>query len=466
MGGYIGPSAIVTQVDGYNRTQTDALISPTNISDKDNSSTGAFDLPSGTTAQRPASPNTGYTRYNTTIGSLETWNGSAWVTSGGLLMQAVQTTSFTAAAGNSYPVNTTSGAITVTLPASPTGGQQVNVFDYAGTAATNIITINQNGGKINGVAGSASISSVRASVTLVYVDSTQGWVDVAVGNASYIPLAYSASYLVIAGGGGGGTRYGGGGAGGYRCSVTGEMSGGGNSAESPITVQPGSVLTITVGAGGAGGTVVNAAGRGSNGGASAFSTIASSGGGGGAPDSGSVGSLAEERGSPGGCGGGGSGEGQGNGAVAGGAGTSGQGYAGGYGWSQSGNNGGGGGGGAGAAGGDAGGANGYGAGGVGVQSSIDGTATYRAGGGGATAQAGGIANGGSGGGGKKGVNSGNGSTNTGGGGASGLDAQAGNGGSGIVIIRYAGTQRGTGGTVTSSGGYTIHTFTSSGTFTA
>jgi hypothetical protein len=43
---------------------------------------------------------------------------------------------------------------------------------------------------------------------------------------------------------------------------------------------------------------------------------------------------------------------------------------------------------------------------------------------------------------------------------------AGSGGSGIVILRYFGDQRGTGGTVTSSGGYTIHTFTSSGTFTA
>jgi hypothetical protein len=34
-----------------------------------------------------------------------------------------------------------------------------------------------------------------------------------------------------------------------------------------------------------------------------------------------------------------------------------------------------------------------------------------------------------------------------------------------VILRYLGVQRGTGGTVTSSGGYTIHTFTSSGTYT-
>jgi hypothetical protein len=56
----------------------------------------------------------------------------------------------------------------------------------------------------------------------------------------------------------------------------------------------------------------------------------------------------------------------------------------------------------------------------------------------------------------------------GGGGAGGNSAArvGGNGGSGIVILRYLGAQRGTGGTVTSAGGYTIHTFTSSGTFTA
>jgi hypothetical protein len=64
-----------------------------------------------------------------------------------------------------------------------------------------------------------------------------------------------------------------------------------------------------------------------------------------------------------------------------------------------------------------------------------------------------------------------GGTNTGGGGGGGGDTNYGaglgrSGGSGIVIVRYLGTQRGTGGTVTSSGGYTIHTFTTSGTYTA
>jgi hypothetical protein len=56
--------------------------------------------------------------------------------------------------------------------------------------------------------------------------------------------------------------------------------------------------------------------------------------------------------------------------------------------------------------------------------------------------------------------------NTGGGGGGGNAFAGGNGGSGIVIIRYLGSQVGSGGTVTSSGGYTYHTFTSSGTFTA
>jgi hypothetical protein len=56
-----------------------------------------------------------------------------------------------------------------------------------------------------------------------------------------------------------------------------------------------------------------------------------------------------------------------------------------------------------------------------------------------------------------------GGTNLGGGGG----GAGGNGGSGVVIIRYLGSvQRSTGGTVTITGGYVIHTFTSSGTFIA
>ena len=55
-----------------------ADITPTNVSDKTNTSTGFFDLPSGTLAQRPVSPNSGNTRFNTTANAVEVYTGSAW----------------------------------------------------------------------------------------------------------------------------------------------------------------------------------------------------------------------------------------------------------------------------------------------------------------------------------------------------------------------------------------------------
>ena len=53
----------------------------------------------------------------------------------------VQTSGFTASSGNGYFCNTTSGAFTVTLPASPSAGDIVAIADYAGTADSNKITV-------------------------------------------------------------------------------------------------------------------------------------------------------------------------------------------------------------------------------------------------------------------------------------------------------------------------------------
>ena len=243
---------------------------------------------------------------------------------------------------------------------------------------------------------------------------------------------YSVNYLVVAGGGGAGA------------SVAAVSSSGGGGAggllASSATLTSGTAYTITVGAGGASTT---------NGSNSVFTGIATATGGG------KGGSGLSVAGSSGGSGGGGA-----QSAGTGGAGTSGQGFAGG----GAGANGGGGGGGASAVG-----ATGTGgAGGAGASSSISGTATNYAGGGGggdnASGGAGGIGGGGAGSG--TGIGAA-GTANTGGGGG-GSFANANNaggaGGSGIVIIAYLGSQRGTGGTVTSSGGYTIHTFTASGTY--
>lgn len=318
-------------------------VTPASISDKANTSTGAFDLPAGTTAQRPASPHNGQTRFNTTLGYPEWYSANA-----------------------------------------------------------------------------------------------SAWVPYSEG------LPYSIEYLIVAGGGGGGTGTGGGGgAGGY---ITGSTQ-----------VSTGASITATVGAGAPTAFYQSPSSNGSD---SSFGlTLTAIGGGRGA--SGNSGTV--NNGGNGGSGGGGayySGSTQ-----TAGSGTAGQGYNGG----APGSDGGAGGGGANAVGG-----NGpSGAGGAGKADTWTGSTRYLGGGGGGSGGVSGGAGGVGGGGAGNPNNSSDGfpgAVNTGGGGGANwnytIGRSGGAGGSGIVIIRYLGAQRGSGGTVTSSGGYTIHTFTSSGTYTA
>src|SRR5210317_871281 len=81
----------------------------------------------------------------------------------------------TAVSGEGYFIDTTSAAHTVTLPASASIGDFITIKDYAGTFATNNLTIARNGHNIQGVANDSLISTNRASLVLVYVDSTKGW---------------------------------------------------------------------------------------------------------------------------------------------------------------------------------------------------------------------------------------------------------------------------------------------------
>ncbi len=254
--------------------------------------------------------------------------------------------------------------------------------------------------------------------------------------------------LVVAGGGGGGNHHGGGG------------GAGGLIYNSNFAVTPGTQLTATVGAGGA--VTSYGGGNGGNGGNSVFGALTAIGGGGGGsyPNNGS---------------GGGSGGGSNNWGVGatGGTGTSGQGFAGGSNNGQ--NNFGGGGGGAGGT------AKGLSnnSGGDGLAYNISGTQTYYSGGGGSGVYPGytgdtsygfgGLGGGGNGGNGPHGSGTAPtaGGTNTGGGGGGVADLYQNSaaGGSGIIIVRYQGPQKAKGGTITSNNGYTIHTFTTSGTFT-
>ena len=95
--------------------------------------------------------------------------------SGGAAWQAVQTTNFNVTAKAGYFVNTTSGAITATLPASPTLGDFISFIDYAGTFDTNNLTIARNGKNIQGSATDLTVATERAGLTLVFTDNTQGW---------------------------------------------------------------------------------------------------------------------------------------------------------------------------------------------------------------------------------------------------------------------------------------------------
>jgi len=267
--------------------------------------------------------------------------------------------------------------------------------------------------------------------------------------------SYSVNYLVEAGGGGGGSANSGGAGGG----------GAGGLLSSSLTVNSGTAYTVTIGSGGAAGATQPS--NGTNGSNSVFSSATATGGGGGAGAN--TGSLPANSG---GCGGGG-------GFVSGapGSGTSGQGFAGGAANGGSGASGGGGGG-TSAVGGTGTATPTAGVGGAGLSSSISGSSVNYGGGGGGGNSSGPAAAGGAGGGGAGqavGVSAAvAGSVNTGGGGGGGYGSGSSlgaAGGSGTVIVSYlASAQRGTGGTVTSYGagaGLTwVHTFNSSGTYTA
>lgn len=108
-----------------------------------------------------------------------TTNGSGTLSfatvSGGAAWQAVKTGNFNVTAKEGYFVDTTSTAITATLPSSPTIGDFVSFIDYAGTFDTNNLTVARNGKPIQGSATDLTVATERAGFTLVFVDNTQGW---------------------------------------------------------------------------------------------------------------------------------------------------------------------------------------------------------------------------------------------------------------------------------------------------
>jgi len=130
-----------------------------------------FTIPSGATINNQGTA----TNFGAT-------GSASWVTT-------VKTSTFTAVAGEGYFVNTTGGTVTVNLPAG-TAGAVVAIKDYANTFDTNVCTLVQNGSdKIGGSAVNVTLNTEGIAVTLVFIDSTQGWLVTDSGLQSEAPTA-------------------------------------------------------------------------------------------------------------------------------------------------------------------------------------------------------------------------------------------------------------------------------------
>lgn len=128
----------------------------------------------GTTAERPTTVNTGVQYYNIDTNSLEYYNGAAWLPVGGLNRVAI-TSSVAAQAGTAYWVDTSSGPITLTLPASPLSGDTIQIFDLKGTFDSNTLTIANNGNPIMRTNDTMTVTTEGAAFKLVFSTATEGW---------------------------------------------------------------------------------------------------------------------------------------------------------------------------------------------------------------------------------------------------------------------------------------------------
>ena len=295
---------------------------PTSVSDQANTSTGYFDLPAGTTAQRPGSPATGWTRMNTTTGTLEFYDGTSWVSTnlvptvasvtgvvytGAASTLTIAVTNNTSTVDVKYYESTTllateasvavsSGSLTSTVPSAVYG-------QTAGDTITIKIANNDGTPSSNGINETVMASPTGGTITTsgnyrIHTFTSSG--DFVVASSTSV----TADHLIVAGGGGTGWDVGGGGGAGGKIYTSG-------ASLSAAT------YGIVIGAGGASASSINNRGvSGAN--STGFSLTAIGGGGGGGHSGSSV-----DDGLAGGSGGGG-----GTNSGDGGAGTSGQGYAG------------------------------------------------------------------------------------------------------------------------------------------
>jgi len=172
-----GTFNIVTDKLAINGTAVTSTAAELNILDGVNSTTAELNIIDGGTSATSTTVadadrvvlNDNGTMVQVAMTDIKTYIG------GGTSWQSVKTSNYTASAGQGVFANTTSASFTVTLPASPSLGDEVSIKDYAGTFDTNALTVGRNSQPIEGVAADLTVSVERAGFTLVYSDSTQGW---------------------------------------------------------------------------------------------------------------------------------------------------------------------------------------------------------------------------------------------------------------------------------------------------
>jgi len=109
----------------------------------------------------------------TTLGLANSYTDSAVAIKKTEISQAVSS-NITAQAGYRYLVDTSSTR-TITLPSSPSLGDEVQILDATGNAGTNVITVNNNSEKINGILDTALLDVNGVAAVFVYTGSTYGW---------------------------------------------------------------------------------------------------------------------------------------------------------------------------------------------------------------------------------------------------------------------------------------------------
>lgn len=253
-------------------------------------STGYFDLPAGTTAQRPASPAVGMMRYNTTESEYEVYLGAEWgpMITGNYPYEVEYLVIAGGAGGHdsSTPGNASAFHTITTVGGGKSGtnysggpggsGGGANFLGGSGGAGTAgqgtdggdnpSGSWGGGGGGGAGQAGFNSTGTTGAKGGDGLQSSINGTATYRAGGGGGTGRSTSGGAGGLGGGGNGGNNGGGasgtvnsgsgagnsGGAGGYRCSVSGESSGGNSTAESPLTLIGGTAYTVTVGAGGSG----------------------------------------------------------------------------------------------------------------------------------------------------------------------------------------------------------------------